>query len=88
MPVARTHCLERTLIITDTSPNGMQFSHPLTEQAAGSAPARPGAAYENLFHEPEFAPGTKLAPVPEPAPVRRRHNGRTGAQRTNRHRAA
>ncbi len=88
VPVSRTHCLERTLIITDTSPNGVQFSHPLVEQARSSAPARSDRAYENLFREPDFAPGTAPAPFPEPAPVRQRRDGRSGTQRTNRRRTA
>ena len=88
VPVDRTHCLERTFIITETSPNGVQFSHPLVEQTQSSAPARSGAAYENLFHEPEFAPGTAPAQFPEPAPARHRRDGRSGPQRTNRRRNA
>jgi hypothetical protein len=88
VPVDRSHCLERTFIITDTSPNGVQFSHPLVEQARSSAPARSDGAYENLFHEPEFAPGTPPAYLPEPAPVRHRRDGRSGTQRTNRRRTA
>ncbi len=84
------HCLERTLIITDTPPNGVQFSHPLAEQAHNSAPTRHDAPYENLFHEPEFAPGTAPEPFPEPvaAPVRHRRAGRSGPQRSNRRRTA
>lgn len=87
VPVDRTHCLERTFIITET-PNGVQFSHPLVEQVRGDTPARADAAYDNLFREPDFAPGTPPATFPEPAPVRHRRDGRNHPPRTNRRRNA
>lgn len=73
----------RIIIITATTPNDMQFSHPPTEQGRTTTPTPDETAHENLFLEPEFAPGTVLAlPVePVPAPVRSRDNGRTGHRR-------
>jgi hypothetical protein len=61
------HCLERTFVITDTPPSGMQFSHPDTEQTHSATPAPPDMAHENLFREPEAAP------------VQRRRDTRAGA---------
>lgn len=84
----RFHCLERTHIINDTQPAGVEFSHPIAEEARSEAPG--GAMpYVALFREPEFAPGT-VRPVvdDEPAPFRRRYDRGASPRRTTRRRAA
>jgi hypothetical protein len=69
------HCLERTLIITSTPPNDVQFSHPVAEQTHSGAPAMHEMAHKNLFREPAFAPETESAPEqrrPDVEPTTRR----------------
>lgn len=84
--VGPVHFLERTFIIDDTPPAGVQFSHPLAEQTHSSAPVRQ-AAPGNLFREPEFAPGTPRPDAEEePAPVPRQRD--TRPRRTTRRRTA
>jgi hypothetical protein len=88
VPATPAHCLERTFIIATTPPNGVQFSHPLAEQSRTNTPVRQDTAYENLFHEPDLAPGT-AQPSPAEPTARRRHEftGQTH-RRTRRHTAA
>jgi len=86
------HCLERTLIINDTPPFGVQFSHPLAEQAhSGTSASR--MAHDNLFREPEFAEGTPRPDADEPAPdepdpVDHQHDVKARPRRTTRRRTA
>ncbi|HEX6358623.1 hypothetical protein [Actinophytocola sp.] len=45
-------------------------------------------AHENLFREPEFAPGTTSPDVDEPAPARREYDVKARPRRTTRRRTA
>ena len=65
-PANRFHCLEGTFIINNKPPADVLFSHPLAEQAQNDTPVN-HMAHENLFREPEFAPGTPLPEPDEPA---------------------
>jgi hypothetical protein len=53
----------------------MLFSHPLAEQAHSDAPAH-RMGHENLFHAPDFAPGTALPDFDELVPASRQYNAR------------
>lgn len=73
------HCPGRTNIISDTLPNGIQFSHFLAEEVHSGTPADHQST-ENLFREPEFAPGT-APPAQEPST---QDDDRASRQRTSR----
>jgi hypothetical protein len=83
-----TQSLRGRSIIASTLPIGMQFSHPSTDAAPGNAPVRDDKAHENLFREPEFAPGTVLPEPVEPAPIRRTRDAGARARRPQRRRTA
>jgi hypothetical protein len=63
----------------------MHFSHSPNEQGRTTTPVVDETAHENLFLEPDFAPGTTnvLTVEPTPVPVRRGHNGRSGHRQRN-----
>lgn len=66
----------------------MRFSHPPTEPVRTSTPVRDETAHENLFREPEFAPGTEPIQPEEPVPPQRFGDGRAGNRRPTRRRTA
>jgi hypothetical protein len=85
----RLHSLERKLIINNTPPADVQFSHPLAEQAQNGT-STSYMAHDNLFREPEFAPGTPRpdVDVDEPAPASHQHDAKARPRRTPRRRTA
>jgi hypothetical protein len=80
------HCLERTLTITNTPPSDVQFSHPAAEQTRSGTKAMHEMAHENLFREPDLAPGTAYDPEAEPAPEQRRRDTGVNTRRPVRRR--
>jgi hypothetical protein len=75
-------CPERTLIITKAAPIGVQFSHPVIERKTNITSVLDDTTHENLFREPDFAPGTAPEePAVEPLPVRRRRDIKAGTRR-------
>jgi hypothetical protein len=60
----------------------VQFSHPVIERKSNITSVRNDTMHENLFREPDFAPGTAPEePVAEPLPVRRRRDIKAGTRR-------
>jgi hypothetical protein len=87
-PHIRTcHCLERTFIIDDTLPIGVQFSHPVAEQVRSNTSVS-HMAHDGLFREPAFADGTQHPSDGEQAPIHDKHDAQTRSRRTTRHRRA
>lgn len=90
----RFHCLERTFVINQKPPTGVQFSHPFSEPERHTfAPGEP--IHRDLFREPDFAPGTELVEEAPFTVIRPVHHRRGGVTRTpmnssarNRRRAA
>jgi hypothetical protein len=77
-----TFCPERTFIITKAAPIGVRFSHPVIERTTNIISVLHDNTHENLFREPDFAPGTAPEePVAEPLPVRRRRDIKAGTRR-------
>jgi hypothetical protein len=60
-----TTSVRRTLIIKNP-PTGVRFSHPFAEEPQGTTAVQPETASENIFREPDFAPGTLAADADEP----------------------
>lgn len=72
----------RTFIISKTPPAGVRFSHPHTEPTHDSAPVSNDTALEDLFREPDFAPGTLEHDAGEPAPASQHHVSATNRRAT------
>jgi hypothetical protein len=90
-PASRFRHVERTLVINDTPPMGVLFSHLPADEARSDAPVS-RMAHDNLFHEPELPPGAPRADidvdVDEPAPAARQHDARARPRRPARRRTA
>lgn len=65
----------------------MQFSHPVSDQPQSGTPTRQETAPEELFREPEYAPGTPRPEAVEPTPVPARRP-KPRPRRTDRRRTA